>query len=414
MPEELWVEKYKPKTLYDIVGNREEALRFGRWLEARLKGEKVKRAALLWGPPGTGKTLTVEVAARQYKLELIEMNASDFRTEAQVLRIAGSAAAQGSLFGMRGKLILLDEVDGISGREDKGGLAAILNLIDVSAHPVVLTANDPWDPAFRSLRDKCEMFRYNRIRETSIVAYLRKICQMEGIKAEDSALKFIAQRTNGDVRAALNDLQAATRGTKILRLEDVKWVSYRDHQQTAFEVLRRIFSARSCKEAKAATIGALIDFDLLIKWINENIPYQYTDPEELSKAYDALSKADIYYSKVKKLQQWELFSYVVDFATAGVAAARKHPFKFVKYQFPKDILVLSATKEERQIRQEILEKIRQRCHISRRRAVVEYLPYLQVIAENNPEMAKRIAKWLKLSKEAERKLLAGEVMKLGR
>ncbi|MCD6409235.1 MAG: AAA family ATPase, partial [Candidatus Verstraetearchaeota archaeon] len=71
MPEELWVEKYKPKTLYDIVGNREEALRFGRWLEARLKGEKVKRAALLWGPPGTGKTLTVEVAARQYKLELI-------------------------------------------------------------------------------------------------------------------------------------------------------------------------------------------------------------------------------------------------------------------------------------------------------------------------------------------------------
>jgi len=394
-----WVQKYKPKKLEEIVGNREVALAFGKWLRDRLSGRNVKPAALLHGPPGVGKTLTVEIAAQQFNLELVELNASDFRTKEAIERIAGGAAMQASLFGYTGKLIFLDEIDGITS-EDRGGIPAVVELVKYSRFPVVLTANDPWDPSFRELRGLCEMFKYDRIRSTSIVAYLRQICKMEGITPEDEALKAIAEHAEGDVRAALNDLQMVAQGAKKLTKEMVMGLYYRTQQQSAFEVLRRLFSAKTAITAKMAMEGSLVDFDTLIKWINENIPYQYEDVEELSAAYDALSKADIYYARVKRSQNWDLFKYVIDFATAGVALAKRKPFKFVKYQFPKDILMLSATKEERTVKNEILSKIRERCHISRRRATIEYLPYLQLIFSENPEVGHRIAKELKLSKEA--------------
>lgn len=394
-----WVLKYKPKRLEEIVGNREVALAFRKWLQDRMSGKKVKRAALLHGPPGVGKTLTVEVAAGQLGLELVELNASDFRTREAVERIAGGAARQASLLGVAGKLILLDEIDGITS-EDKGGIPAVVELINYSRFPVVLTANNPWDPMFRNLREICEMFKYDRIRSTSIVAYLRQICKMEGITPDDDALKVIAEHSEGDLRAALNDLQMVAQGAKRLTKDMAMGLYYRTHQQSAFDVLKRIFSARTAVAAKMAVEGSLVDFDTLVKWINENIPYQYADPEELAAAYDALSKADIYYARVKRTQNWDLFKYVIDFATAGVALAKKGPFKFVKYQFPKDILILSATKGERGVKSEILSKIRERCHISRRRAVAEYLPYLKMMVSENPGLAQRIAKQLGLSDEA--------------
>ena len=199
----LWVNKYKPKSFEEIIGNYKAISEFRSWLENKLKGKAVKHAALLWGPPGVGKTLTVEVAASTYNLELIQMNASDFRTRYRVERILGRASETYSLLG-RGRIILVDEVDGINMAEDRGGLNAIIKLVDLSIHPVVLTANDPWNPNFRELRERCKLIKYSRVNVRSIVSFLRKICLAEGVAADPLALKFIADRSGGDVRSAIN------------------------------------------------------------------------------------------------------------------------------------------------------------------------------------------------------------------
>jgi len=391
----LWVNKYKPKSFEEIIGNYKAISEFRSWLENKLKGKAVKHAALLWGPPGVGKTLTVEVAASTYNLELIQMNASDFRTRYRVERILGRASETYSLLG-RGRIILVDEVDGINMAEDRGGLNAIIKLVDLSIHPVVLTANDPWNPNFRGLRERCKLIKYSRVNVRSIVSFLRKICLAEGIAADPSALKFIADRSGGDVRSAINDLQSVAFGKRRLTLEDVNWIAFRDRQLDAFEVLRGIFSSSNCRAAKAALSRSTLDYNMLLQWIHENLPLQYTLIEELIGGYEALSRADIYFGRIRSSQDWSLLSYALDLMSAGVAMARRRKFRFVKYNFPERIRLLSQTRTFRSVKNHVLSAIAKKCHVSKRIAGVEYLPFLKVIFELDPETASGIAKWLDL------------------
>ena len=74
----MWVEKYRPKKIAGIVGNEEAKLAFVDWLKGK---HWKKKATLLYGPPGVGKSALVYAAANELNLKIIEMNASDIRTE---------------------------------------------------------------------------------------------------------------------------------------------------------------------------------------------------------------------------------------------------------------------------------------------------------------------------------------------
>lgn len=407
-----WVEKHKPRRIEEIVGNDQAIAQFIGWLNLWGKGAPAKRAILLYGPPGCGKTLLVEVAAQELGYELIEMNASDLRTAEAIQKVVGaSAAGFGSLFGARGKIIFLDEVDGVSGAEDKGGLAAIMKIIGDTKVPLVLAANDPWDPKLRPLRDLCEMVRFYRVRTPSLIAYLRKVCRVEGVKADEEALRIIAEGAEGDVRSAVNDLQALAQGLKELRATDVSWLAVRDRGYGAFDLLKMLFSAKTCMEAKKVLDSSMLDYDMLLQWIHENLPLQYEDPEELAAAYEAMSRADVFLGRTRRTQEWGLLSYALDQMTAGVALARKGRYRFIKYQFPSRITLLSQTKARRENINLICAAVAKKCHISIRGAKTEYLPYIKFIFENNVEIAAKLAKWLELDEDMVKLLAEGEGLK---
>ncbi|MCQ5337040.1 MAG: replication factor C large subunit [Candidatus Methanomethylicia archaeon] len=376
---EPWTEKFKPNSLQEIVGNYNAALELLEWIKSYLSGKTDKKAVLLYGPPGTGKTLSVHLIAKTLDLELLEMNASDFRTEEIIESIAGSASLQSSLFGKKGKIILFDEVDGISGKEDRGGINAIKKIINTSRYPVVLIANNPWDPKLRELRELCHMIRFNRIRTPSIVARLKRIAQLAGINAEEEALKRIAEVANGDMRAAINDFQMLSQGKKYLRESDVVKLYPRTQELEIFEVMKGIFSANTILKAKITAENSAIDIDLLMQWINENIPNQYTTPEERAEAYDWFSKADVFLNRAKRKQMWDLMSYAIELAVGGVALAKRTPYKFTKYSFPRIISLLSQNKEEREKRREELKALAKELHVSTRKLISEYLPYINII-----------------------------------
>ena len=125
MPAQLpWIIKYRPKKIAEVVDQDNAKRQFIPWIKAWIEGKKPeKKAALLYGPAGCGKTSLVEATAKELGLELIEMNASDFRTREAIERIAKVAATKYSLFGFRGKIILLDEIDGISAIADRGAVS---------------------------------------------------------------------------------------------------------------------------------------------------------------------------------------------------------------------------------------------------------------------------------------------------
>lgn len=383
-----------------IVGNKEAIQKFVDWVKSWERGVPKKRVTFLYGPPGIGKTVTVEALANDFKMELVEKNASDYRTEDAINRFAGLASQYNSLFGGK-KIVLLDELDGLTGTSDKGGVKAITDVAKTAQCPIVLIANNAYDPRFSNLRNYSLLIEFKKPPAGEVIKHLKHICASEGIQADEDALKFIAQRSEGDVRSAVNDLQALSQGKKKLTYEDVSWLGYRDRQDTIFSVLRMILYGRTCVSAKQAVDMADVDIDMLFEWIYENVPEHLTDPHDLARAMDALSMADVYRSRIRATQDWSLTRYVIDFMTAGVAMARKNTktHGWIPFKFPTRIQMLSRSKAERAMQLNIGYKIKRKCHISAYRASKEIFPYLKIIFKNNASMAAGIAKWLDLDPE---------------
>jgi len=395
----LWTVKHRPKTLSDVAGNKEAKEAFVSWIGSWQKGTPPKKAALLHGPPGTGKTVTVQAAANDLRFDLIEINASDKRTEEQLRKIAGGAATQGELFG-RSRLILLDEIDGINLSEDKGAISTVVETIRQARYPIVLTANDPWDPKIRPLRELCLLIEFRRLGVRDSLPYLKRLCASEGIDVEEQALRLIIDRNEGDMRSIINDLQTFTTGRKRLSYSDVEWLSWRDRKETIFDALRMVFSSKTSVQARRAPDVADIDLDMFFEWIYENAPLQLTDQGDLANAMDSLARADLYLARTRRLQAWQLLPFAIDQMTAGVAMSKERTRPaWIPMRFPSRIMSLSRTKKERALRSAIGAKIGAKSHLSSRAAGKHLLPYVSFIFQNNSEMASGIAEWLDLDEE---------------
>ena len=401
MAYELWTVKYRPKTLSEVVGNEKAKAQLVSWAKAWKEGRiPEKKAVLIYGPPGTGKTVTVQALANDLGFDLLETNASDFRTEEQIERLVAPAAYSYSLLG-KPKMILFDELDGITGTVDAGGLAAIMRLIRNARCPIALIANNPWDPRFRPLREMCLMVEFKRVRQREIMKLLQRICEREGIAADREALAFIAKRADGDVRSAIMDLQAVAQGRKRLTYEDVAWLGARDRKKEIFRVLGNVFHATTCSRALSATREADVDLDMLFEWIYENVPRAYQDPADVARAMDALSKADVFRGRIIRTQDWGLGRYATALMTAGVALAKERSKPgFVRFQFPERIRYLARGRSERELQMAIARAIKRKCHISTREAREKVIPYLRFIFQSNPRMAAGLARWLGLDEEA--------------
>lgn len=395
-----WTKKHEPQTPSEIIGNKDSKQKFLTWLESWNKGIPKKKAALLYGPPGVGKTITVEVLAKKLRMELVEKNASDYRTTDSIKRFAGLASQYQTLLGGN-RLILLDEVDGISGKEDRGGLRTLTEILKSTRTPIALTANDAYNPRFSTIRRYCLLIEFKNPRIREIVLHLKKICEKEGIAVDAEALKFLAERSGRDVRSAVNDLQVLAQGKESLSYDDVVWYAGRDRKEVIFDVLRTILYSKDSWEAKKAVNAADVNPDMLFNWIYENTPYHITDPHDLTIAMDSLALADIYRKRIRATQNWSLLRYVIDFMASGVAVSRQRTKSsgWIPFRFPEKLRYLSRTRGERTLQSGIGMKIRRKCHMSAKASVKMVLPYLKIIFENNSEMSAGLSKWLDLDED---------------
>ena len=403
-----WVEKYRPKRVSEVIGNKEAIEAFLNWMASWEKGRPSKKAAFLYGPAGVGKTSLVIAYATEKGYDLVEVNASDWRTAEKVKAIVGSACEFATLDGMRKRIVLVDEVDGIAGQEDAGGIPAIRDAIEKTKVPIVLIANDPWSPRLATIREMCEMIEFKHVPKNLIISHLRKICALEGLECSDDVLKAIAERSNGDVRSAINDLQALAMAGPKIDGSTLAALGYRDRVKEIFSALVQVFHAKSIKDAWASTENIDVDIDTFFNWVLDNAPQQLTDPEDLERAMDFLAKADLYFARIKRMQRWNLLRYAVPLMTGGIALSKKKtPKSFVKFSFPQKIRMLQATKHERDLRNGLASKIASKCHMSSYKANVEMLPFLSFIIKNDGNIANGLARFFELS-ESELSYLSGK------
>jgi len=391
MTVEPWTIKYKPKTSKDVAGNKPAIEKLRDWIESWAKDRPTKAAVLLYGPAGVGKTSVTEALARERGWDLVEINASDKRSGEVLSKIAGLASTQSTLFS-KGRLILLDEVDGINLRADQAAVTTILQIIKETQFPMILTANDPWDPKIRPLREACLQIELKRLGIRDGIPLLRSILNQEGVKTNEDALRLILDRDRGDIRSILNDMQLLSSKQGTLTVDDVDLLSGRDRTESIFEVLRVIFNSRTVAAARRALSISDVDREMLFQWIFENAPYQIPKPKELNEAMSALAESDLYFGRIRKTQSWHLLSYALDLMTAGVSVAKQtSPSGWVPMRFPQKISSMSRTRAIRDVRKKAAASIGLKSHVSTRRAPQLYFPLLRFIHEHNPKEYERIA-----------------------
>lgn len=395
-----WTVKHRPKRLGDVAGNKAAIQQIVEWLDAWKKGPPKRRALLLHGPPGTGKTVSVEAIANERRLDLVEVNASDKRNREALGKIVGAATRQTDLFG-RLRLVLVDEVDGINLSQDRGAVDAIVRLVQEAESPVILTANDPWEPKIGPIRNVTTMVEYKRLGLRDTLPHLRRICEIEGVQVDEQALRLVVDRNRGDMRSILNDLQSLSSGREKLTYDAASWLGFRDRRATIFEALKTAFTSPTCLQARRASEMSGVDLDMFFEWIYENAPRQLNDLRDLSHAMDALAKADLYRARIKRENAWELLPFSIELQTAGVAMSREYTKPaWIPMKFPERIQLLSRTRKNRSLNGEIGRNIAARCHISSRRAISHHLPYVKYILETNLSDGMKLMEWFGFSEEA--------------
>lgn len=412
-----WIIKYRPRRIDEVVGQERAKKTLVAWVKSWLGGrEPEKKAALLYGPPGVGKTSLVEAIAREYGLEVVEMNASDYRRRSDIERVVRPAIDKRSLFS-RGVIVLLDEVDGLNPREDLGGVQALAEVIDSTRNPIIMTANDPWKDFLKPIRDRSLLVEFKPLTTAQIVEYLERICRLEGVECEREALRYIADKSMGDMRAAVNDLQVVVEGYGRASLDLVKAIiKGRDKSLDVWRTLSEVFYARYAWSAKRAVSQSEMDYEELIQWLNDNIPRKYSEASDVYRALDALARATLFLNRAKYRGHWSLLSYVFDLMGPGVAFAREGEISKARYGYPDRIKMLAKFKASREVRERIAEHLSPRLLVSKSTVKNEVIPLLMVIFRQapSPVPAARLALGYSMTKEMVSYLAgprAGEVIK---
>lgn len=392
-----WTRKHMPRRCSEVLGQEEATAVLKRFISNH--ANERKKALLLYGPPGSGKTCAAYAAASELGLEVLEINASDVRNQEAINSVLGSALKQRSLFS-KGKLILVDELDGIAGREDRGGVSALTKLLSEAAFPVVITANNPFDRKFSALRKKAELVEFRKIGYKEVCSAIAAICKKEGIRCDEETLKALALRSAGDIRGAINDLQLISQESRKACREDVDLLSERNREEKMANALLKIFKNSDVKIAVEAFSNVNEDFEEQMLWVDENLPYEYPDPEDLARAYDALSKADVFNGRIRRWQHWRLLSYASDLMTGGIAAAKKQKnSRQAVYKPTSRILKMYIAKMRHMKRNAIAQKIADKTHSSAKEVIKSTLPYLKIIFRNDKNAAKQITGEFELDSE---------------
>lgn len=359
-----WTKKYEPKNSSEIVGHPEAIY--------KIKQAINMKPVMLYGPTGSGKTALAYALGKENNLEIFEINTSDIRNKKTMEEILGSSMHQQSLF-FKGKLILIDDIDAMSGTKDRGGLPAIIKIMQESKHSIIFTCTDPWNSKLSLLRKKTILVELTSLKKTAILERLKQICEKENIFYKDEDLDLVVKDAQGDMRAAINDLQLhCTNGS--LNIQDKE---QRTKKQDINYCLRKILKSKKWEEVHNIFWEIDMDLNECLLWLDENLPNEY-DSEALKKAYERISRADVFNGRIRRWQHWGFLIYINTLLTAGVAFSKKEANpKFQEYKRSTRILKLWMAKQRNAKKHSICEKIADKTHTSKKEAFKSTFPYLK-------------------------------------
>lgn len=378
----LWVDKYRPKTFKEVVGNNKQKKVIEDWLQSWQDGNPQK-PLLLIGPAGTGKTTIAHIIANEFS-EYIELNASDKRSQDVLMSTIGESATTKSLFGENKKLIIMDEVDGIHGTNDRGGTSALNKIIKNSKQPIVMMANDFYSNKLTTIKKNALVIKMDKIRSNSINKFLRDVVlKNEGIEVDPDVLMKLSKRSSGDLRSAINTLQALVENGGELTEETLDTTGQKDNTATVIDTVTRVLKSTNAINVKRSLRENNEDPTLVMEYIAENIPREYEDNKEIKDAYEMISKADLFFGRARSSRNYGYWRYASDFMGPGVALSKKQTYKkFTRVTGPMAFTLMGRTRGQRALRDRIAAKMEEKMHVSLQVAYTIF-PYFEIMFEDD-------------------------------
>ncbi len=397
MAAEDWTEKYRPQSLRDVVGNPSSAAAMKQWAVEWQKGVPKYRALVLSGTPGIGKTSSAMALAQEMGWSVVEMNASDQRTGGVIENIA-IRASKYNTFSDDGsfqstndgdmKLIILDEADSLYGNADRGAMPAIIELVRTARQPVILICNDYYELTRKSSAIKTETLQvvFRKPQQRSIETVLKKICARERVVIAEEAIQKIAENADGDLRAAIRDLQSLALGKTEVTADMADTLSERESRSDMFQFLGALFRKRDPYTAKHILRECDVDPSTVSLWILENIPGECATRREMADCLDALSRADVFLGRVSKRMYYGLWSYANDLMVDGIINALTTPnTSYNRMMFPSYLSKMSRSKATRAQRKALSMKLGTLVHTSGNTVLSESFGFFKFLATDSEE-----------------------------
>lgn len=287
----MWVEKYRPQKITDLVNQKEIV----GSLTSLLKNVSEIPHLLFSGSAGVGKTTLAICLCRQilgdgWKEYTLELNASDERGIGMVReRVKKFSRFAGLDSNIPFKIIILDEADEMT----SDAQTALRRIIEDTAKTCrfILIANNV-SKIIEPIQSRCAVFKFTRIAEKDVIAQIKEIAKKEKIKSDDDGLKAIYEYTEGDLRHAINLLQA-TASLGAITEENVKASAGLTKTKDVDEVLKmalagKIMDARN-KMVELIKVYGMSESDFL-KYINEAM-YR-TKQANIVEISEAIAKYD--------------------------------------------------------------------------------------------------------------------------
>ncbi|XP_058119113.1 replication factor C subunit 1 [Anopheles ziemanni] len=414
-----WVDKYKPTSTKQIIGQlgaSSNVQKLTTWLSTWYKnndGTKKHakpnpwakndsgaafKAALLSGPPGVGKTTTATLVCRELGFDTVEFNASDTRSKRllkeEVSELLNTKSLAGYFGGKSDKVsskhvLLMDEVDGMAGNEDRGGMQELIALIKDSHIPVICMCNDRNHPKIRSLVNYCFDLRFNRPRVEQIKGAMMSVCFKEGLKLSPGVLEEIITGTGGDVRQTLNHLALYSAGKSMAASMSVDSAkkqadsSKKDIKIGPWDVIRKVFSAEDHKTMTLNDKADLFfhDYNIAPLFVQENyLKVQPKAPrtewlDRIALTADSLSRGDMVDRRIRSNMAWTLLPVQAMYSSVMPGEFMEGHFTG-QINFPGWLGKNSKSTKRKRLAQEIHDHTRVATSGSRLAIRLDYAPHL--------------------------------------